>query len=419
MDQPRSVAICNPYRLSLSITPSDSSSNAGMTLQSSIPAGFTARLAALYVATFTVAGIQMPFFPLWLEARGLDARTIGLLLSVPMIARVLAVPLITREADRREWLHPLLAACACASLVGYVLLGLAKTPALIFALFIVASASYASVMPMTDAYALRGLAALRRAYGPVRLWGSAAFIAGNFLAGYAADLLPAGDLIWLIAASYAGVAAAALLLAPLSPLTGAAGEGNRPKGLLRNSAYLAALAAASFIQASHAVFYTFSVVAWSGMGLNGITIAALWALGVVAEIALFAVSGRLPASITPINLLLIGAAGAVLRWGAMALDPPAAALPWLQLLHALSFGATHLGTLGFIARHTSANQGASAQGYLAIAIGVAMAAATGISGLLFAAFGSVAYAAMALMAVAGGACALIAKRLSRREVMAA
>ncbi len=72
----------------------------------------------------------------------------------------------------------------------------------------------------------------------------------------------------------------------------------------------------------------------------------------------------------------------------MAFDPPGLALPWLQLLHALSFGASHLGAMMLIARIVPAGQGATAQGYLAIAMGAAMAAATGLSGLLFGAFGS-------------------------------
>jgi PPP family 3-phenylpropionic acid transporter len=380
-------------------------------------ASFSTRLAALYIALFIFSGIQLPFFPLWLKAKGLDAQAIGLLLALPMVARVLVVPLIARLADVRDGLRLLLAACACATVAGYGLLGMAQGAASIFVVFAIASAAYTPVMPLTDAYALRGLATLGRAYGPVRLWGSAAFIAGSFAAGRAADLLPDRDLIWLIAAAYAGVAAATLSLAPLPPSPAIAAESKPRQDLLRDPFYLAVLAAASLIQASHAVYYSFSTVAWSAIGLDGTAIAALWALGVVAEIALFAISGRLPPRVTPMALLIAGAAGSVLRWGAMALDPPISVLPWLQLLHALSFAATHLGTLGLITRRVPAAQGATAQGYLAIALGLAMAAATSVSGLLFAAFGSRAYAAMALSAVAGGACALIAQRLSRREAV--
>ena len=95
---------------------------------------------------------------------------------------------------------------------------------------------------------------------------------------------------------------------------------------------------------------------------------------------------------------MIGGIGGALRWQAMALDPPAAVLPALQLLHALSFGATHLGMLGFVVARAPPSQGATAQGYLAVALGTTMAIATGVSGVLFSAFGSLAYAAMALAA---------------------
>ena len=101
----------------------------------------------------------------------------------------------------------------------------------------------------------------------------------------------------------------------------------------------------------------------------------LWALGVLAEIVLFALSARLPAAFTPSVLILIGGGGALVRWTAMALDPPGALLPLLQCLHGLSFGATHLGTLAFIGRAAPAGLAATAQGYLAVSTGVAMAAA--------------------------------------------
>jgi MFS transporter, PPP family, 3-phenylpropionic acid transporter len=69
----------------------------------------------------------------------------------------------------------------------------------------------------------------------------------------------------------------------------------------------------------------------------------------------------------------------------------------------------------FLAQHAPAGQAATAQGYLAVAAGLAMAAATGISGLLYADFGSGAYIAMALVAVAGGACGFVAHRIRRES----
>jgi PPP family 3-phenylpropionic acid transporter len=183
---------------------------------------------------------------------------------------------------------------------------------------------------------------------------------------------------------------------------------------LRDPVFLAVAAAASLLQASHAVYYGFSALDWRAAGLDGAAIGALWALGVVAEVALFAISGRLP--VAPTTLLMVGAAGAVIRWSAMALEPAPALLPLLQCLHGLSFGATHLGAIGFIARAAPAARGATAQGYLAVAQGLVMALAMGISGLLYARWGNLAYGAMALMAAAGGLLAFVAKGATNKRL---
>ena len=103
------------------------------------------------------------------------------------------------------------------------------------------------------------------------------------------------------------------------------------------------------------------------------------------------------------QLLAAGAAGGTLRWGVMALDPPAFTLPVLQCLHGLSFGATHLGSIGAVARLAPAQSGATAQGFLALIIGLLMAACMAVSGALYAELHAKAYAVMALIAALGGA----------------
>ena len=377
-------------------------------------AGFAWRLALFYAALFVALGVQLPFLPVWLAAKGLDADMIGIVLAIPMIVRVFAIPLATRRADRHDALRMAIVIAAAGAVVGYGVVGLAQGAAAIAMAFVFASVFYTPIMPLADAYALRGLGRLGRAYGPVRMWGSAAFIVGSFGAGVLLDVIAARDLIWLIVAAAVITAAAACALKPLGPHAWrrAASGLSSAGGVWREPAFLAVAAAASLIQASHAVYYGFSALDWRAAGLDGAAIAALWALGVAAEIVLFAISGRLP--IAPTTLLLVGAAGAVIRWGAMAFDPPPILLPPLQCLHALSFGASHLGALGFIARTIPPELGATAQGYLAVALGLAMAASMALAGVLYARWGGLAYGAMALLAAAGGVCALAARRLASR-----
>src|SRR5882757_3767732 len=376
--------------------------------------GFALRLSGYYAALCAAIGVQLPFLPVWLAAKGLDAQAIGIVLAVPMLVRVIAIPMATRAADRRDALRAVIMAVTAAGVLGYGVLAFAEGFAAILVAYALASAAYTPVMMLVDAYALRGLARRGRAYGPVRLWGSAAFIAASFGAGALLDLMAPVELIWLMVVAMAIATAAALALVPLnSEPAGGAPVPASATGLLRNPAFLVAIAAASLVQASHALYYGFSTIDWQAAGYDGGVIGALWALGVMAEIALFALSARLPSTITPLAMLLVGAAGAVVRWSVMATAPPANLLPVLQCLHALSFGATHLGALALVARMAPPGLGATAQGYFAVALGVTMAVATALAGVLYGRFRRGAYAVMAVLAAAGGLCALAAKRLGK------
>ncbi|MBS0533632.1 MAG: MFS transporter [Proteobacteria bacterium] len=377
--------------------------------------GFAARSAAFYAALFILSGIVLPFFPLWLEAKGIDAALIGVILAAPQVVRFFAIPLVTAHVDRRDAPRGTIVTLSALAAVGYALVASVEGSIAILCAYALTSFASTPVMPLLEAYTLRGLGARGRAYGPVRLWGSVAFIVGLFGAGFAADMLSPRNLIWLIVAASAAALVMAVNLAAVS--TGEAEPAampRAPKRLLRDRAFLIVAVSAGLTQASHAVYYGFSALDWRQAGLDGTAIAALWALGVIAEIILFALSTRLPAFLTPSMLLTVGGAGAVLRWTVMAFDPPVAMLPLLQLLHAMSFGMTYLGALFFTHRHAPPGQAATAQGYLAVVLGVTAAFATGISGWLYGAFGDKAYAAMALVAIVGCAYGAVADHAARR-----
>jgi PPP family 3-phenylpropionic acid transporter len=372
---------------------------------------FALRLALFYVALFLTVGAQLPLLPIWLAAKGLDPGVIGIVLAVPMVVRVFAIPTAALLADRRDALRAGIVIAAGASFAGFGALGLADGLPAIIIVFGLASAAYTPLMLLTDAYALRGLAQRGRAYGPVRLWGSAAFIAASFGAGYLLDAVEPRNLIWAIVAAMGVAAVASWPLGPLhpSPLRPAAAAASA-RWLLRAPAFLAFAGAASLIQASHAVYYGFSTIHWQAGGLDGVTIGILWAIGVLAEIALFGLQARLPATITPAVMLSVGAVGAVIRWSAMALDPPVVVLPVVQCLHALSFGATHLGTLTVLVRIAPPGLATTVQGYISVMFGAVMAAAMALSGVLYGRFGADAYGAMAITALVGGLLALAAHR---------
>ena len=57
------------------------------------------------------------------------------------------------------------------------------------------------LVPLTDGYALKGVVRYGLSYGPLRLWGSAAFIVGAIGCGLLADLIAPTHLVWVIAAT--------------------------------------------------------------------------------------------------------------------------------------------------------------------------------------------------------------------------
>ena len=374
---------------------------------------FARKLGLFYAAYFFFGGIQLPFFPLWLEARGLDAQTIGFVIAVPMVVRIIATPLITHQADRRRALKAAIVLASIVAMLAMTVVGLVQGAVAIFLVFAIAAMAFSPVLPLTDAYALSGLAARGRAYGPVRLWGSAAFVAGNVAAGLMLERFAPGGLIWLIVAALVLSVIAAVALDPVDAAARPATAGTAPhsaKSLLSNPTFIAVALASAAIQSSHALYYGFSTVQWRAAGFDGTLIGVLWGIGVIAEIVLFALSGRLPAPQRPAAWMAIGGAGAILRWTAMAFDPPVALLVPLQVLHAASFAATHLGLMGFMARSVPREFGATAQGFVATLSGVVNATATLASGFVYAAMGGSAYLLMSALALIGVASAVYAAR---------
>jgi len=380
---------------------------------------FALRLSLFYGAFFFYAGLSMPFMPAWLAVRGLDTREIGIVLATPLVARVVVAPVSTRLADRFSVLHPALVAAAVASVAGFALVGLGTGFAPILATYALAATVAAPVLPLADAVALRGLKMQMRSYGSVRLWGSVTFIVANLGGGALLARLGAGEVIWAVVAALALTAAAALALGRLAPeAPEPAPEQRRDPSLWRSPAFVAVVLGASLIQASHAVLQGFATLQWSARGIGGTAIGALWALAVVIEVGLFAASGRIVPRVGASGMILLGGLGGVVRWTAMAFDPPAAMLPLLQGLHALTFGATHLGTMHFLAQAVPSGRGATAQGDFAAVQGIVFAAAMGAAGVLVAGYGTFAYLAMAVASAAGGLLAVMALAWERPSPVA-
>jgi MFS transporter, PPP family, 3-phenylpropionic acid transporter len=375
---------------------------------------FAVRLALFYGAIFALAGCHLPFFPVWLKAVGIDAAWIGIISAIPAVTRFTVLPVVTSLAERHAVVRGAMIATAAVTTFGFAAIGTQHLAVAVFLVYAVTSASWTPTIPLTDAYALRGVARYGLDYGPLRLWGSAAFIIGALACGLLADIIMANYLIWVIAATAGLGALISLGLQPLDVHIDARKDAHKAQAplhspaLLRNPAFLAIIAASALIQGSHSAYYIFGSITWQLAGLGGLTIAALWALGVVAEIAVFALSPRF--TLQPSTLVVIGGVGAVARWLITAQEPPLAVLAVVQLAHGLSFGLTQVGIMGLMVRQVPMPVITRAQGYLAACGGIVSMSASIVSGMIYARYGQGAYYAMAAMALSGVAVMWAARR---------
>ena len=373
---------------------------------------FATRLALFYGTTFATMGTHLPFFTVWLKAVGIDASWIGIISAVPSVTRFTILPFITGAAEKHYSLRGALTVTALATALGFAVIGTQALPLAVLLVYAVTCCLWTPMLPLTDAYALRGVARYGLKYGPLRLWGSAAFVVGALACGLLVDVIAAKHLIWVIASVAALGTISSLGLQPLDRLKAAPAAVHGAGTLLRDPGFLAIIVASALIQGSHAAYYTFASITWQTSGLGGLTIAGLWVLGVLAEIVVFAVSPRF--TLKPSLLVVIGALSAVARWLITAQEPTAAVLSAVQLAHGLTYGLTQIGTMGLLVRHVPVHAMARGQGYLAACSGIVTSTASILSGLIYAGYGQGVYYLMAAMAASGALVMWLARhRLGR------
>lgn len=384
-----------------------------MTPSSSKPAGLALRLGAFYGVLFAFIGVHLPFWPVWLQGQGLDAAAIGLILAVPVWLR-LAMPLLAPWVDRTGLRRPAMVLGMWLTVAALVAFGLVSG---FWGLLLVAiwlGLASGPLVPLADNLTMLHVYAWKLDYGRIRLWGSVTFIAANLAAGALLGLFSPDAILFLLMALAVLGGMVALLLpdAPTAALPAAAGAATDPaprvqplRLLLCQPLFLLFLAAAALGSASHAVLYAFGTLHWQAAGIAAPVIGLLWAIGVVAEIAIFAVSNQAVRLLGPVGLLMLGAGAGVLRWIATAYTTDLAALVLLQVLHGLTFGAAHLGAMHFIARGVARPCSATAQMLFAAAVGgLGLGLGLGVAGQLYALHGILAMLAMALcstLALAG------------------
>jgi PPP family 3-phenylpropionic acid transporter len=382
------------------------------------PTALAARFALFYGGLFLVLGIYLPYFPLWLDGRGIPEASIGLVLAIPAWLRIGMTPGVAVLADRLGRRRQTVLLLAVLTLLALASLEVAAGFAAIVALHTLAGLLHQPQMPLVEGMAVRAAERHGFAYGRARLWGSLAFIAANLGGGALIGALgPDWALHLMVIGALLTLAAARLLPAAVEPArtTSSAWEGGRPLALLRRGDFLLLVAAGTLVQGSHALYYAYSALDWSRAGIAEPLVGGLWALGVLAEVVLFWFGRPLLLRCGPLWLLALAGLAGVVRWPLTALTHDPLLLAPIQLLHALTFGGAHLAALTWLARHVPDAQAGTAQALYATAVGsLGVGSLMFASGWLYESFGAEGYFAMALTSGIGMVAALFLQHFLKR-----
>ncbi len=379
---------------------------------------FGIRISVTYAFLMIGSGVQLPFLPLWLAEKGVSVDGIAMIMAGMMATRIVGAPLFSWMADYFGNRRLVIQLCAGFAVLSYALLAISNGFGPIMTVALIASFMFAPVFPLTEGFSVDGAAAHNLDYGRLRLWASVSFLVGALGGGALLTVLSPLDTVWILAVAQA-VSFFATLYLPTEPEIEKAEPAefaiDGMNELVFKSSFPLLMIAAGLAQSSHGLLNSFSSVHWSSLGYSTFWIGFFWLIAVSIEILLFSFSNVLVTKLGPGRILLTGMAGAVVRWLMLGTFESFAMILVAQLLHGLSFSATHLGTMHFIRLMVPTGLRNRAQGlYSAISGGVLFSSVMFVSGPLYRDLGAQAYYVMAALAALSFVLAVMLMRFSPR-----
>ena len=327
----------------------------------------------------------MPYLGVFLDGRGFTSVEIGELFALITVARILGPNIWASMADKSgKGLKVLrigsFLTVSCFGLVFFVdgFWGLS----LIFALMMM---FWTAILPQLEVLTLNCVKSNASLYSYIRLWGSIGFILLTIFAGKMIDVFSSEAPIF--------ISTVVLFILFLSTLILKEPTVNKDKQentlsiwhKVSSWTFMYFISSALFLQVSFGPYYGFFALYARDLGYSGQVTGAFIALGVLAEIVIFILAGRLIKFFGTKWILIISILFTALRWYLLAMfaESPVILIT-SQILHAFSFGMTHAASVHFIHSYFGKDFQSRGQAlYVSIAFGVGGAAGNYGAGLIW------------------------------------
>ena len=307
------------------------------------------RLSRFYFFYYFFVGSFVPYWGIYLQSENFSPSSIGILLSLFQISRIVAPNfwgwLADHSGHRVKWIK----LTSFLGLIGFIGVFWAKGFFWIFLVMSALSLFTSSTLPLAESLTLAHLATTDGHYSRIRLWGSIGFIVASLFLGYLIDLQGINILLWVLLITQA-------IIFFLSNTIPEAKEIHHKKNdlpiwkIIKTPSVVALLIGCTLMVSAHGVLYNFYSIYLKEHGYSSATIGWLWAVGVICEIFIFMLMPKILRRYSLKTILLLSLFLGVIRFILIGASPDHFYLLLIaQMFHAATFGSFHAASIEVIA----------------------------------------------------------------------
>lgn len=369
-----------------------------------IATGGTFCPANFYFWYFAFVGVFGTYFALYLQALGLTAAEIALLMSLQQVVRMITPFFWGWLADRLHRRTAIIRITLLLAAIVFSTLFVVTTYSTMIVVFAVMFSLWSAALPLFEATVIAKVDGDSGRYGRIRVWGSVGFIVAVLLAGWGLDHWPMRSLLWMVLAMLLLAVLSSFAIPEHRPAVAGVSSHDSIWPILKKREVIALLAACFLMMASQSANFVFYSIFMVDSGHSKSTVGILWSVGVVAEIAIFLSLPRLNARFTPYAMFSFSFAVTALRYLLIGWFPESLAVQVIaQSFHAFTFGTWHAAAMAMLHQLFPAQFGTRGQAlYTSFSFGLGGALGGVLAGFAWSAIGPAwMFTVMSALAVIG------------------
>ena len=307
------------------------------------------RLSRFYFFYYFFVGSFVPYWGIYLQSENFSPSSIGILLSLFQISRIVAPNfwgwLADHTGHRVKWIK----LTSFLGLIGFIGIFWAKGFFWIFLVMLALSLFTSSTLPLAESLTLAHLATTDGHYSRIRLWGSIGFIVASLFLGYLIDLQGINILLWVLLIAQAIIFFLSNTIPETQDIQHKTNDLSIWK-IIKTPSVIALLLGCTLMVSAHGVLYNFYSIYLKDHGYSSGTIGWLWAVGVICEILIFMAMPKILRRYSLKAILLMSLFLGVIRFILIGVSPDHLYLLFIaQMFHAATFGSFHAASIEVIA----------------------------------------------------------------------